>query len=56
MSYNSLDRQIANKTGDDLKEIRRLGFSLIDPNEAPFDPPTIYRPQMVNWDELDRFR
>jgi hypothetical protein len=56
MSSNSLNRQIAKKTGDDLREIRRLGFSISKPDDFYFDPTPIYPPQMVDWDELDRTR
>jgi hypothetical protein len=56
MSHKSLNREIAQKTGDDLREIRRLGFSVVKPDDFNFDPPPTHRPQIVDWDELDRTR
>jgi hypothetical protein len=56
MPRKELERQIARHTGEDLCEIRRLGFSLIDLTDDDFDPQPDYPPQMVDWDELDRER
>ena len=38
MPHSNLIRQIAKQTGDDLREIRRLGFSIVDPDDRDFDP------------------
>ena len=56
MTQTQLDRMVAKATGEDLRSIRRRGFSIAtfgidlepDPDQRP--------PQMVDWDELDRKR
>ena len=40
MTQDTLDRAVAHATGEDLKEIRRRGFNLVDPVEVDFDPET----------------
>jgi hypothetical protein len=56
MPRNELERQIIKRTGDDLHEIRRLGFQVTDLTDPDFDPPPAYRPQVVDWDELEQSR
>lgn len=56
MPKRELERQVARKTGEDLHEIRRLGFSVIDLTDRDFDPQPTYPPQMIDWDQLDRNR
>ncbi len=56
MTQRELDRHIASRTGEDVREIRRLGFSVADPFDTNFDPQPDYPPQMVDWDEIDRRR
>ena len=52
MTQAELDRQIASLTGEDLHEIRRLGFSVSGPEcndlnlESDWEPP-----QVLDWDE-----
>jgi hypothetical protein len=54
MTQNQLDRLVADATGEDLREIQRLGFSLADPIDVEFDPePDELSPQMIDWDEVD---
>lgn len=56
-SQRELDRAVATATGEDLRTIRRLGFSVIDLHDHDFDPePDLRAPQIVDWDELDRQR
>ena len=46
-----IDDAVCVATGDDLCEIRRLGFSIADPDEVNFDPePDCRPPQVVDWD------
>ncbi len=53
MSQAELDETIARSTGDDLREVQRLGFSVADPLDVNFDPePYDLPPQVVDWDEL----
>lgn len=57
MSPRKLERAVARATGETLAEIRRRGFSVVDPAAIDFDPePTERSPQIVNWDELAAHR
>ncbi len=57
MTQNELNRAVANATGENLTEIRHLGFSLADPTAVTFDPePEERAPQVVDWDELQQSR
>jgi hypothetical protein len=52
MSQAELDETIARTTGEELREVRRLGFSIADPLDIHFDPePYDLQPQVVDWDE-----
>jgi hypothetical protein len=52
MSQRELDQAVAEATGESLREIRRRGFSIVQP--LPDDEPEIYAlPQTVDWDALD---
>ena len=52
-SHFELDQAVATATGEDLRTIRRRGFSLVDPHDANFDPePDLLPPQYVDWDDL----
>ena len=52
-----LDQEVALATGEDLRTIRRRGFSLVDPHQVNFDPePDLLPPQFIDWDELDMSR
>ena len=54
---SDLDTAVADATGEDLRTIRRRGFSLVDPHNVNFDPePDLLPPQFIDWDELDRSR
>ena len=54
MTQRELNDAVCFSTGDDLREIRRHGFSLADPAEVHFDPePDQLPPSVVDWDELD---
>ena len=37
-NQDDLDCAVASATGEDLRFIRRHGFSLVDPHNANFDP------------------
>lgn len=56
-----LERAVAHQTGEDLRTIRRRGFSVIDLQELDFDPePNLREPLMLDWDDVlmqhgDRF-
>ena len=54
MTQDTLDRAVAQATGEDLNEIRRRGFNLADPGEVEFDPePEDLLPEMIDWDQYD---
>lgn len=54
MSQRDLDLELARKTGESLRTIRRRGFSVLDLSEPDFDPePNLLPIQVVDWDELD---
>ncbi len=57
MTQRQLNRSVASKTGEDLREIRRRGFSIFDPGNIDFDPePNDLPPQVIDWDEVDSLR
>lgn len=55
MTQARLDRAVARATGEDISTIKRMGFSVVDPEHADFDnEPAV--PQIADGDELDRQR
>ena len=57
MTQRQLNRFVAAATGEDIREIRRRGFSIVQPNNIDFDPePNDLPPQVVDWDEVDALR
>ena len=56
MNQSQLDRAVARAIGEPLSNIRRRGFSLLDPAANPEDLDALPRPQAVNWDRLDSHR
>ena len=56
MTQRDLDCAVASATGEDLFEIRRRGFSIVDPG-ARFDPEPDLRPhQVLDWDRIELHR
>lgn len=53
MTQQQLDEAVALATGEDMREVRHLGFSLADPADVVFDPEPWMPPQTVDWDQLD---
>jgi len=54
MTQRELNCAVACATGESLCEIRRRGFSIVDPNEVCFDPePDLLSPQMIDWDDVE---
>ncbi len=54
MTQQNIDTAVAMATGEDLCEIRRLGFSFVDLDEGNFDPePDDLPPNIMDWDELE---
>ncbi len=57
MTQQQLDELVAKVTGEEIRNIRRRGFSIVDPKVICFDPETDLRsPQFIDWDQLDRER
>ncbi len=56
MTQKELNRHVASRTGEELREIRRRGFSILDPLATDEDDELDYPPQVIDWDELDRIR
>ena len=57
MTQAELNRAVATVTGETVKTISQLGFSVADPNRVCHDPEP-YEPgvHVVDWDELDAQR
>lgn len=54
MTRHELHVAVARATGEDLREIRRRGFSLVDPHADRFDPaPLPVALNTIDWDQLD---
>ncbi|MCA9088803.1 MAG: hypothetical protein KDA90_09225 [Planctomycetaceae bacterium] len=54
MTRRELLIAVARATGEDLREIRRRGFSLADPDYVDFDPePDQLPPQIIDWDDVE---
>jgi hypothetical protein len=57
MNQNELNRSLSRATGESVRTIKRLGFTLFDPDANEADADCIdLPPQVVDWDrlELDR--
>jgi len=52
MTQQDLDRAVSAATGEELREIRRRGFSIVDPADVDFDPePDDLPAQVIDWDD-----
>ena len=57
MTQCELDRAVARATGENLRVISRLGFSLADPIFVEHDPePCDIEDKIVDWDAVDAER
>ncbi|WP_425619157.1 hypothetical protein NA78x_002892 [Anatilimnocola sp. NA78] len=54
MTQCELDAAVSAATGEDLREIRRLGFSVVSPLDIELDAEPL--PQLVDWDAVDLMR
>ena len=51
MTQSEIDQAVAHALGEDLREINRLGFTLLDPHVPFFDPECdVQDPQAIDWD------
>jgi hypothetical protein len=54
MKQNDLYHSLSRTTGESVRTIKRLGFSLFDPGANNTEPDTIdLPPQIVDWDQLE---
>ena len=57
MKRRDLESAVAAATGEDVHEIRRRGFSLLNLRDRDFDPePDNLPPQAIDWDRVDQQR
>ncbi len=57
MTQQQIDELVAKVTGEEIRNIRRHGFSIVEPELICFDPePDLRPPQFIDWDQLDRER
>jgi hypothetical protein len=56
MNQRELEAEVAGRTGESLKTIRRRGFNLVHPNEVQEDFEVPRDPLVVDWDALDARR
>ena len=54
MKQSELNVSLAHATGESVRTIKRLGFSLFNPSANDTDDSTDLPPQVIDWDELDR--
>jgi hypothetical protein len=51
MRQKEIDKAVANVTGENIRLIHDLGFSIADPLEVSYDPEA-RRPLMLDWDSM----
>ena len=57
MRQSRINRMVARATGEDLREIRRMGFTIADPARVGYDPePKQRRPRTLGWGVVNRER
>ena len=57
MTQFEIDSAVAQRTGEDVREIHSRGFSIADPFDTDFDPePNDLPPQSIDWDDLEMNR
>ena len=55
MKQERINRLVARATGEDLREIRRMGFTIADPARVGYDPePKYRRSRSFDWDAMKR--
>jgi hypothetical protein len=57
MRQSRINRMVARATGEDLREIRRMGFTIADPARVGYDPEPKQRGfRKLDWDVVRRER
>ena len=51
MSQYEIDQAVATVTGENIRLIHNLGFSIADPLEVAYDPEP-RKPLMLDWDSM----
>ena len=55
MRQERINQLVARATGENLREIRRMGFTIADPAEVRFDPePKRQRIRTIDWDAVEQ--
>ena len=55
MKQEKINRMVARATGEDMREIRRMGFTIADPARVGYDPePKQRRFRTLDWDVVNR--
>ena len=55
MKQEKINRMVARATGEDMREIRRMGFTIADPAHVGYDPePKQRRFRTLDWDVVKR--
>jgi predicted double-glycine peptidase len=53
MNQRTINRMVARATGEELRNIRRMGFTIADPARVQYDPDSrAGRGRMIDWDDL----
>ena len=51
MTQSELNQAVSQATGDDVCDVSRLGFNLVDPTQDDLDlEPEQFAPQVYDWD------
>ncbi len=56
MTFTNVDRAVSAATGESVRTIARLGFSLADPLDPRFDPEPTDVVKLLDWDRVARRR
>lgn len=57
MTQADLNRSLSRATGESIRTIKQLGFSLFDPGAEPCEAELLSAPpQVIDWDALERDR
>ena len=53
MNQRTINRLVSKATGENMREVRRMGFSIADPYRVHYDPDSrATRGRMIDWDDL----
>ena len=53
MNQRTINRLVSKATGENMREVRRMGFSIADPYRVQYDPDSrAKRGRMIDWDDI----